>query len=123
LTRHFPFGLSLEPIQARNSPHLNRPVPHVYEWVGNVSLQGQGIFPCRPQDTMGVGYFSSGLSGSFEALLSPVIPVDELQGVELFCNAAVTPWFHLTADLQVVQPAVVAADTAIVFGLRAKVEI
>ena len=47
----------------------------------------------------------------------------DLQGVELYYNAAITPWFHLTADLQFVQPAVSANDTAVVLGLRGKIDI
>jgi len=71
---------------------------------------------------MGVAYFYSGLSGDFKDLLAPVLPLDDLQGVELYYNAAITPWFDLTADLQFVEPADSAADTAIVFGLRAKMD-
>jgi porin len=47
----------------------------------------------------------------------------DLQGVELYYNAAITPWFHLTADLQFVRPGVSANDTAVVFGLRGKIDI
>jgi len=93
-----------------------------YEWVCNVSLQGQGLIARREQDTMGVAYFYSGLSGDFKDLLAPALPLDDLQGVELYYNAAITPWFDLTADLQFVEPADSAADTAIVFGLRGKMD-
>lgn len=93
-----------------------------YGWIGNVSLQGQGLISCREQDTMGVGYFYSGLSEDFKDLVS-VIGVDDLQGVELYYNAAITPWFRVTADLQVVEPALEANDTAIVFGLRASMRL
>ena len=94
-----------------------------YGWVGNVSLQGQGLHACRPDDTMGVAYFYTGLSNDFKALVDPVIPVDDLQGVELYYNAAITPWFHLTLDLQIVEPAISADDTAVVLGLRGKIDL
>ena len=45
----------------------------------------------------------------------------DLQGVELYYNAAVTTWFHLTGNLQVVQPAASGNDTAVVLGLRGKI--
>ncbi|NQT11977.1 MAG: carbohydrate porin, partial [Planctomycetes bacterium] len=47
----------------------------------------------------------------------------DVQGVELYYNAAVTPWFHLTADLQIVEPAAVANDTAVVVGIRGKMSL
>jgi porin len=94
-----------------------------YEWICNVALQAQGLLPCREQDTAGVGYFYSGLSGDFKGLLNPPLNLDNLQGVELYYNAAVTPWFHLTADFQFVEPANRANDTAVVLGLRGKIDL
>lgn len=94
-----------------------------YEWVCNVSLQSKGLLPNRCQDTMGVAYFYSGLSGDFKNLLNPPISVDNVQGVELFYNAEITPWFHLTTDVQVVEPARTAHDTALVLGLRGKINL
>jgi porin len=93
--------------------------PSPFDWACNVAIQGQGLNACRPADTMGVAYFHTGLSGDFEQLLNPVLPVHDLNGVEVYYNAAISPWFHLTGDLQVVEPAEVAADTAVVVGLRA----
>ena len=70
---------------------------------------------------MGVGYFYTGLSNDFTALLAPQINLQDINGVELYYNAAVTKCFHLTADFQVIEPAEVANDTALVFGLRGTV--
>lgn len=94
-----------------------------YQWVCNVSLQSQGLVPNRSNDKMGVAYFYSGLSSDVKDLLNPLLPVNDLQGVELYYNAEVTPWFHLTADLQVVEPARTANDTALVLGLRGKIDL
>ncbi|MBN2294371.1 MAG: carbohydrate porin [Pirellulales bacterium] len=94
-----------------------------YAWACNVSLQGQGLIARREQDTVGIGYFYSGLSNDFKNLLNPPLRLSDLQGVELYYNAAITRWFHLTADLQVVEPADSAHDTAVVFGLRAKIDL
>ena len=58
---------------------------------------------------MGVGYFYSGLSGDLKDFFASVPPIlsapdlRDLLGVELYYNAAITPWFHLTADLQFVR--------------------
>jgi porin len=48
---------------------------------------------------------------------------DHGQSVELFYNAAVTPWIHLTADLQFIDSSEVLVDDAVVFGIRAKVDL
>jgi porin len=68
-------------------------------------------------------YFYSGLSGDLKDLFGGVLPLNDLQGVELHYNAAITPWFHVTADVQFVQPGISANDTAIVLGLRGKIDL
>jgi len=87
-------------------------------WTANVGIQGQGLVGGRPQDTMGVGFFYNGLSDEFENLLSPVLDLHDVNGVELYYSAALAKCFALTADLQVIEPAEVSLDTAVVFGLR-----
>jgi porin len=89
-----------------------------FEWTGNVAIQGQGLVGGRPFDTAGVGYFYTGLSSEFQSLVSPVADLHDLHGVELYYNAALAKFFGLTADLQVIEPADVGQDTAIVCGLR-----
>ena len=61
------------------------------------------------------------MSGDLQQLLN-VFDVGDFQGGEIYYNAQITPWFHLTADLQVVEPALGANDTAVVAGMRAKLE-
>ena len=46
---------------------------------------------------------------------------DGEHGVEIFYNMAVTPWFELTADLQVVDGAGRFSDTAVIGGLRGRI--
>jgi len=102
---------------------LADPKTSPYAWCCNVSLQAQGLVAGREQDTMGAGYFYSGLSGDLKDLFGPVLPLNDLQGVELYYSAAITPWFHLTADVQFVQPGISANDTAVVLGLRGKIDL
>jgi porin len=87
-------------------------------WSGNVGIQGTGMNRCRPDDAVGVGYFHTAVSSDLESLLSPVINLHDVDGVELYYNAAIAKCFHLTADLQVIEPADKSNDTAIVAGLR-----
>ncbi len=102
-----------------NAWGLADPETSPFGWIANMQLQAHGFVHGRERDSIGVGYFYSGLSGNCKRLLAPVLPVDDLQGVELYYKATITPWFHLTADLQIIEPAVVATDTVIVFALRA----
>jgi len=97
--------------------------PNPYRWSGNVQLQGSGLIRSREADTMGVGYFFNGLSSDFKRLVGvlPTVDLQDVQGVELYYNAAITPWFHLTADLQVIDNQNVADNTAIIPGLRANI--
>ncbi len=87
-------------------------------WSANVAIQGQGLNRCRPQDSVGVGYFHTGLSSDFENLVAPVVALGDVNGVELYYTAAVAKCFRLTTDLQVIEPADRNNDTAIVVGLR-----
>jgi Carbohydrate-selective porin, OprB family len=65
-------------------------------------------------------------------LLRQRLGLDHEQGVELFYNIAVTPWLHVTPDLQFIDEARnkapliganrKAIDTAVVAGLRVKID-
>ena len=100
------------------------PETNPYEWICNVSLQANGLIRRREADSMGVAWFYNGLSSDVKDLLSPPLDIRDLTGVEVFYNAAVTPWFHLTADLQVVEPVErTSSNTAVVAGLRAKINL
>lgn len=72
---------------------------------------------------MGVGCFYTGLSGDVKNLFPLALPLRDAQGAELYYNAAITRWFHVTTDLQVIQPADARNDTAVVLGLRAKIDL
>ena len=100
------------------------PETNVYEWVGNVSLQANGVLRGREADSMGIGWFYSGLNSEFKNDFSSLLEIRDLTGVEAYYNAGIAPWFHLTADVQVVEPAVRdASSTAFLFGLRAKINL
>ncbi len=102
---------------------LADPETSPYQWCMNVSLDAQGLVRSRPQDRMGAAYFYSGLSSDLKALASPLIPLDDVQGGELYYNAAITPWCFLTTDLQFVEPANERNDTATVLGMRLSIDL
>jgi len=84
-------------------------------------LAGHRLVPGRPHDSFGIGYFYYNFSDDLKSAVSPLVRFDDEQGVEIFYNLAVTPWFRVTADLQWIDPAVGASDDAWIGALRANV--
>jgi porin len=93
-----------------------------YDWTGGLTLEKFGPTAQRPGDRMGVGYFYNGLSGSLAGLAAPVADLQDVHGGEVYYNAAITRWFHLTFDLQAIQSDNQDRDAAMVLGLRGKLD-
>jgi porin len=99
--------------------------PGVYNPVGQyycAGVGGTGLIPTRPRDRYGIGYYLMNLSNDLPGLYGANVE----QGVEVFYNIEVTPWLHITPDIQViVSPGGATGDNerepAIVYGLRAQV--
>lgn len=98
----------------------------------SIGVGGKGLIPGRDGDTFGIGYYYVALSDKLPAAIQRVTR-DE-QGVELYYNVAVTPWLHITPDLQIISPARRNFDitivppsqkrlnTTVVAGLRVKID-
>ncbi|MCP4260029.1 MAG: carbohydrate porin [Planctomycetes bacterium] len=85
-------------------------------------IAGHRIVPGRPHDVFGIGYFFYDFSEDLKNAISPLLNFDNEQGVEIFYNLAVTPWFRVTADLQWIDPALDANDHAWIGALRTNVK-
>lgn len=104
--------------------------PSPVRWSANVGLGGSSPISTRPLDTFGIGYSHVEYSTPVQTLAPVLLPIGNDDAVEVFYNIAVTPWFRLTPDLQILMPArdrtfppgATAIDTAVVFGLRGKIE-
>jgi porin len=104
--------------------------PSPVRWSAAIGLGGSSPLVSRPLDTFGIGYSFVEYSDPVQNLLPLLVPVQADQAVELYYNIAVTPWFRLTPDMQILVPArertlppgVRPIDTAVVFGLRAKID-
>lgn len=104
--------------------------PSPIRWSANVGLGGSSPLSNRPLDTFGIGYSHVEYSTPVKNLAPILLPVGNDDAVELFYNIAVTPWFRLTPDLQILMPArertfppgATVIDTAVVLGLRGKIE-
>ncbi len=91
--------------------------PNPIRWFANLSLVGTSPIRHRENDTVGIGYYHLGAS-NLEILTLHGIGAEN--GVELFYNVAVTPWFHVTPDLQVLDPAQSHTATALLIGIRGR---
>jgi porin len=96
------------------------PIAQLY----SLGLGGKGLVPTRPRDRYGLGYYCLNMSNDLPGILK----ANAEQGVELFYNIEVTPWLHITPDLQVIMnpggntgPG--AREPAIVYGLRAQMSL
>jgi porin len=86
-------------------------------WSALVGIGGTGLIPGRSRDNWGIAYYYDAPSRDLQESLSPLLTIRDEQGVEIFYNFAVTPWFTVGADLQVINPSL-GKDTAILPGLR-----
>ncbi|MBI4578723.1 MAG: carbohydrate porin [Planctomycetes bacterium] len=86
------------------------PVAHFY----SIGVGGKGVLPDRDRDTFGVGYYFVDLSNDMPYWFHSE------QGIECYYNVEITPWLHISPDLQViVNPGGTSAnDVSIVYGFR-----
>jgi porin len=104
--------------------------PSPIRWSASVGVGGSSPIVSRPLDTFGIGYSYVAPSAGFRDLDPQFLPLRSDHAVELYYNIAVTPWFRLAPDLQILvptrertdPPAFQRIDAAVIFGLRAKVD-
>ncbi len=89
------------------------------QWSLAGGVGGRGLLPTRPNDSFGIGYFFVDLKGGVVANLIGLKSAE--QGMEIYYEAEITPWFHVTPDLQIVDPGLSASDTAVILGLRGNI--
>jgi len=73
----------------------------------------------RKADSFGVGWYRASSSNALPGLVFG----EEGDGVELYYNVAVTPWLHITPDIQFIDPARRGVDSATVLGIRMKMDL
>ena len=72
---------------------------------------------------MGLAYFYSDVSDDLENLVPAIVGLEDVQGGEFYYNAEINPWFHVTGDVQVIDTEIASQDTAVVLGVRAKIDL
>jgi porin len=96
--------------------------PNPIKWSAIFGVGGSSPIRGRKQDTFGLAYYYLGYSDDFKDVARVITPVRDERGVELFYNVGVTPWLHITPDLQVITPTLGRAHTSVVLGLRMKID-
>ena len=97
----------------------------------SLGLVGKGVVPGRPRDNFGIGWARAKFSDDFVPFLRDRfdLGLKHEDVVELYYNAAVTPWMSVSPSLQIVSPALnktfdaassgfKALDTAYILGVR-----
>jgi porin len=82
----------------------------------SIGVGGKGLCSARPNDSFGVGYYYLCLSDQLPRIIQRRVHDEE--GVELYYNIAVTPWLHVTPDIQVIDPVSKSVGITTVFGIR-----
>ncbi|HMO84744.1 MAG TPA: carbohydrate porin, partial [Lacipirellulaceae bacterium] len=92
-------------------------------WFVSAGIGGSSPLASRPADTFGIGWYHLGVSDQIGPFIATALgPMGDGDGVELFYNAAITPWCHVTPDLQVLIPGRENVNPALVAGLRANID-
>ncbi|MCP4784506.1 MAG: carbohydrate porin [Fuerstiella sp.] len=94
--------------------------PNPVQWSLSFGIGGSSPISGRRDDSFGIGWYYTGISDEMGPVVSSLF--NDGQGVELYYSIAVTKWFYVTPDLQVVEPNAVTAETAIVPGVRVRVD-
>jgi porin len=96
--------------------------PNPIKWSAIFGIGGTSPIPSRKLDTFGIAYYYLGYSDDFKKVARLIVPVRDERGLELFYNVGVTPWCHITPDLQVITPTLGLAEASVVLGLRTKID-
>jgi porin len=107
--------------------------PNPIKYAFLTGIGGKGVIPGRADDTYGVGWARTQFSSDFIPFLRQALNLglEHEDAIEMYYNAALTPWLNATADLQIVNPGLQRSlnsnmqltniDTAVVAGLRLRV--
>ncbi len=98
--------------------------PSFFNWNVISHLEAYGLNPSRPGERMGIAGWYNGLTSDFKDLAATAgVPTRDNWGMEIYYHREITPWFHLTGDMQVLQNSSRQADSGMVLGFRAIVDL
>ena len=85
-------------------------------------IGGNPLFFNRPLDHFGIGFFYYSFSNELRDSLDSTLDFDNELGVEAFYSYAVTPWLHLTGDLQYIDPGRGGRKRSTIAGTRLNIK-
>lgn len=91
--------------------------PNPLQWAASFGVAGNDLIAGRPDDSLGLGVFHVETSDALKAELAPYFNLGDESGIEMFYTAAINPWFHVTMDLQYVDPAPNDLDDGLFVGI------
>jgi porin len=94
--------------------------PSFVRWNISGTVEAMGLLPSRPADRMGIASWYLRINDDVQDLLGDVgVRLrDGSWGVEVYYNAAITPWLHLTGDFQIAQNEQKSDGVAVIPGVR-----
>ena len=96
--------------------------PNPFEGHVFFGIAGHNLMKNRLNDRWGIGYFSYFYSDDLKDSLEGLgLFFEDEQGVELFYNLAITPWWRTRADLQIIDPAVRGNSKSVYLGISTQV--
>ena len=84
-------------------------------WFASGGIGGKGMISGRPNDAFGIGYYYTWIA---DTQITSRLGFADAQGVEAFYDIALTPWLHLTPDVQWIQPSQERVDDSWIVGFR-----
>ena len=98
--------------------------PNPIDYFLSFGVGGSSMISGRDADTWGVGWFKNSISDELGAAATAFLGLGDGYGVEAFYNLEVTPWLHLTTDLQYLEPSSSArGDDSFLIGFRASIDL
>jgi porin len=85
-------------------------------------IGGEALIPGRPGDAFAIGAFWYNFSNVLQEVIEPQLNFDDEAGVEAWYRFQLAPWFALTADLQVIDPASGDRPTFFLGAVRANLK-
>ena len=98
------------------SDGVANPIKYAY----NVGIGAKGLWSWRPCDNFGIGWAHTVLSDNFVPFLRQQfrLGLGHEDAIEMYYNAASTPWFNAALDLQIIDQAIERTLNASGNGLR-----
>jgi porin len=86
-----------------------------------MGLGGKGLISGRERDSFGLGFYYYNFSEDLKSAINPLIDFGDEYGIEMYYSYAISPWFYITGDLQLIDPANQSSNDALVLGLRTSI--